>query len=115
MNAYDPQARRARSRPTAVSPVDGLLGDDEPLDASDPDVPPVVDEVVLDASDPPVGRVVENGMGVSRPDGEVRPFEAPPIELTDEHADRLHRFAVLAAVVAVLLVLLARRKRRRSR
>jgi len=50
-----------------------------------------------------------------RPDGEVRPFEAPPIELADEHIDRLHRFGVLAAVAAVLLVLVALRKRRRSR
>ena len=45
----------------------------------------------------------------------MRPFEAPPIELADEHIDRLHRFGVLAAVAAVLLVLVALRKRRRSR
>ena len=50
-----------------------------------------------------------------RPDGEVRPFEAPPIELAAEHIDRLHRFGVLAALAAVLLVLVALRKRRRSR
>ncbi|MBC8365641.1 MAG: hypothetical protein H8E59_11635 [Actinobacteria bacterium] len=103
MNAYDPQARRARSRPAAVSPVDSLLGDDEVLDGA------------LEASDPPVESAVGDGTVAGMPDGEVRPFEAPPIELTDEHADRLHRFGVLAAVAAVLLVLLARRKRRRSR
>ena len=32
MNAYDPQARRARSRPAAVSPIDTLLGDPEAID-----------------------------------------------------------------------------------
>ena len=109
MNAYDPQARRARSRPAAVSPIDTLLGDVEAIDESDSAAPPVGDVVADD-------QVVEAPeTAPDRPDGEVRPFEAPPIELTDENADRLHRFGVLVAVAAILMVLLALRKRRRSR
>lgn len=112
MNAYDPQARRARSRPAAVSPIDTLLGDVEAIDESDSAAPPVGD-VVAGVADDEVAEAPEATAG--RPDGEVRPFEAPPIELADEHIDRLHRFGVLAAVAAVLLVLVALRKRRRSR
>ena len=112
MNAYDPQARRARSRPAAVSPIDTLRGDVEASDESDSAAPPVGD-VVAGVADDEVAEAPEATPG--RPDGEVRPFEAPPIELADEHIDRLHRFGVLAAVAAVLLVLVALRKRRRSR
>ena len=109
MNAYDPQARRARSRPAAVSPIDTLLGDPEAIDESDSVASPVGGGVAGDE----VAEAPEAAAG--RPDGEVRPFEAPPIELADEHIDRLHRFGVLAAVAAVLLVLVVLRKRRRSR
>ncbi len=112
MNAYDPQARRARSRPAAVSPIDTLLGDVEAIDESDSAAPPVGD-VVAGVADDEVAEAPETVP--DRPDGEVRPFEVPPIELTDEHADRLHRFGVLVAVAAILMVLLALRKRRRSR
>ena len=41
MNAYDPQARRARSRPAVVRPIDTLLGDPEAIDESDSVASPV--------------------------------------------------------------------------
>ena len=75
MNAYDPQARRARSRPAAVSPIDTLLGDPEAIDESDSVASPVGGGVAGDE----VAEAPEAAAG--RPDGEVRPFEAPPIEL----------------------------------
>ena len=130
MTTYDPQARRARTRPTATSPIDSLLGD--AVDESDED--PVVDDGPVDliADDPvdgeiPVDEVDEAAVGEpdtggadaaaepERPDGEVRPFETPPVERTDEHADRLHRLGLLATVAAALFVLVAFRRRRRRR
>ena len=88
MTAYDPQARRARPSPSDESPVDGLL---ESLPASD-DV------------------AHENGMATG-PE-ELRPFEAPQVEMTDERADLLHRLGVLGAVVALVMALLLWRRRR---
>ena len=116
MNTYDPQARRTRSRPTEASPIDTLLGDAGAVDGPDTKAEPPVEEVVDPVTDDVTDAETVEGEEVvsDRPDGEVRPFEAPPIELTDEHADRLHRFGVLAAVAAVLLVLVALRRRRRS-
>jgi len=42
------------------------------------------------------------------------PFETPPVEMTDERADLLHRLGVMAAVAALVLVLAALRRRRRD-
>jgi len=41
------------------------------------------------------------------------PFETPPVEMTDENADRLRRLAVLGAVIAFVVMLSARRRRSR--
>ena len=105
--AYDPQARRARPRPTADSPVDSLLeaipvvGDGPvPSEASAEVGPEVAAETV---GDPPPADSVDDGL---------RPFEAPSVEMTDERADLLHRFGVLGAVALVALVALWRRRRR---
>ena len=43
----------------------------------------------------------------------MRPFETPPVEMTDERADLLHRFGVLGAVALVALMLVLWRRRRR--
>lgn len=117
MNAYDPQARRVRSRPAAVSPIDSLLGDVEEVDVPDQETESPVDDVRDSMPDDATlaDTVAEEQVVPDRPDGKVRPFETPPIELTDEHADRLHRFGVLAAIAAILVVLVALRKRRRLR
>ena len=112
MNAYDPQARQARSRPAAVSPVDTLLGVVEEGDESAPVALPIEDLSAALAADRAVDTSEE---APGRPDGEVRPFEAPPVEMTDEYADRLHRLGVLATVAAILFLLVALRKRRRTR
>jgi len=105
--AYDPQARRARPRPTADSPVDSLLeaipvvGDGPvPSEASAEVGPEVAAEAV---GDPPPADSADDGL---------RPFEAPSVEMTDERADLLHRFGVLGAVALVALVALWRRRRR---
>ena len=106
--AYDPQAQRARPRPTADSPVDSLLeaipvvGDGPvPSEASAEVGPEVATETVGDL--PPAD---------SADDG-LRPFETPPVEMTDERADLLHRFGVLGAVALVALMLVLWRRRRR--
>ena len=105
--AYDPQARRARPRPTADSPVDSLLeaipvvGDGPvPSEASAEVGPEVAAETV---GGPPPADSADDGL---------RPFEAPSVEMTDERADLLHRFGVLGAVALVALVALWRRRRR---
>ena len=105
--AYDPQARRARPRPTADSPVDSLLeaipvvGDGPvPSEASADGGPEVAAETV---GDPPPADSADDGL---------RPFEAPSVEMTDERADLLHRLGVLGAVALVALVALWRRRRR---
>ena len=66
MATYDPQARRARTRPTATSPIDSLLGDA----VDEPDRDPVVDDGPVDliADDPvdgeiPVDEVDEAAVG----------------------------------------------------
>jgi len=43
---------------------------------------------------------------------ELRPFEAPQVEMTDERADLLHRFGALGAVAALVLALVLWRRRR---
>ncbi len=89
MAGYDPQARRSRPAPPADSPVDGLL------------------DVIPDG--------VETPAPVDEPADEgLLPFETPPVEMTDERADLLHRMGVLAAVAALVLVLVAVRRRRRD-
>ena len=99
--AYDPQARRARPRPTADSPVDSLLEA----------VPVVGDELAPSevsaetVGDPPPADSSDDGL---------RPFETPPVEMTDERADLLHRFGVLGAVALVALVLVLWRRRHRT-
>ncbi len=110
MSGYDPQARRGRAAPPEVSPVDGLLGDEPEAPPESPDGHPAEPEAAVDgaAADPEVG-------DASGADGEVRPFDAPPVEMADERADRLHRLGVLGAVVAAGLLLLAWRRRRGRR
>ncbi len=99
--AYDPQARRARPRPTADSPVDSLLEA----------VPVVGDELapsevfVETVGDPPPTDSADDGL---------RPFETPPVEMTDERADLLHRFGVLGTVALVALILVLWRRRHRT-
>ena len=107
--AYDPQARRARPRPTADSPVDSRLeaspvvGDGPvPSEASAEVGPEVAAETVRD---PPPADSADDGL---------RPFEAPSVEMTDERADLLHRFGVLGAVALVALILALWRRRRRA-
>jgi len=92
MTAYDPQARRARPSPSDESPVDGLL-----------ESVPVVDAVPDDVA-------AENGT-TADPE-ELRPFEAPQVEMTDERADLLHRLGVLGAVAALVMALMLWRRRR---
>ena len=99
--AYDPQARRARPRPTVDSPVDRLLEA----------VPVVGDE--LAPSEVSVETVGDPPPADSSDDG-LRPFETPPVEMTDERADLLHRFGVLGAVALVALILALWRRRRRA-
>ena len=72
--AYDPQARRARPRPTADSPVDSLLeaipvvGDGPvPSETSAEVDPEIAAETV---GDPPPADSADDGL---------RPFETPPV------------------------------------
>jgi len=55
--------------------------------------------------DPPLADSADDGL---------RPFETPPVEMTDERADLLHRFGVLGAVALVALILILWRRRRRA-
>ncbi len=103
MAGYDPQSRRPRPSLPTDSPVDGLLDVEEPADEPVP-VPEV----------PAPGEPIGDPVGDSG-DGEgLRPFEAPPIEMTDERADLLHRLGALAAVAALVAVLVLWRRRRRD-
>ena len=40
----------------------------------------------------------------------AKPFDTPPVEMTDERVDRLYRIGVFAAVVAIVLLLIRRKK-----
>ncbi len=119
MAAYDPQARRARPSVADDSPVDDLLGhiplatSENRADESYAPEPPVVVTVPdsLLESEGGEGLVPE---GVPSGPDPVRSFDTPPVEMTDENADRLQRMAVLGAVVAFLVVLSAWRRHRRS-
>ncbi|MDP6868936.1 MAG: hypothetical protein QF844_10610 [Acidimicrobiales bacterium] len=110
MAGYDPQARRPRPTPPSVSPVDGMLDKlgEEIIEDDEPSVPseaPVIDLPLDGLTDDATLEI----------DGErLLPFETPPVEMTDESADLLHRFGVLAAVAALVLVLVAFRRRRRD-
>ncbi|MDG2160879.1 MAG: hypothetical protein P8K65_05745 [Acidimicrobiales bacterium] len=101
MTAYDPQARRARPSPSDESPVDGLL---EPV--------PVVDAVPDDVSD--VSDVCDEApaTALETESEELKPFETPQVEMTDERADLLHRLGALGAVVALVVALMLWRRRR---
>jgi len=103
MNGYDPQTRRGGFWPTEVSPVDGLLG------AASPTLPEV------DGDEADILQESEAEASSSQPDGTVRPFETPPVEMTDENADRLRRLGLLVAMVSLVAVIMARRRRRRQR
>ena len=96
MAGYDPQARPAL--PTD-SPVDGLLDDIE-----DP-------EITAETPDDPVFEPVVDSGEIEGAEG-LLPFETPPVEMTDERADLLHRVGVLAAVAALVVVIVAVRRRR---
>jgi len=119
MAAYDPQARRVRPSVADDSPVDDLLGhiplatSENRADESYAPEPPVVVTVPdsLLESEGGEGLVPE---GVPSGPDPVRSFDTPPVEMTDENADRLQRMAVLGAVVAFLVVLAALRRHRRS-
>lgn len=106
MTGYDPQSGRARPKTSAESPVDGLLGgplveaEDEAVDG------PSADEV-------PVEEQSDGEAGLPEGSDAARPFEVPPVEMTDERADRLQRLKVLVAVTALAVLLLAWRRRRR--
>ncbi len=95
MTAYDPQSRRARPSPSDESPVDGLL---EPV--------PVVDAVPDDVSDEAPATALETESE------DLKPFETPQVEMTDERADLLHRLGALGAVVALVVALMLWRRRR---
>ena len=118
MVGYDPQARRSRPTPPVDSPVDGLLDmlpDEAEIEASVDGTgeAPVVDLLAESNSgaveERMAGETVDRGT-----DEELLPFETPPVEMTDERADLLHRIWVLAAVAALVLVLVAVRRRRRN-
>jgi len=126
MAGYDPQARRTRPSVIGDSPVDDLLGHlplapvGQAADGSDRRDPPVARAVpdALPAGEGPAVEVPTTGDG---PAGQGtppelisdRPFDTPPVEMTDENADRLQRLAVLGAVVTFVVMLSARRRRRR--
>ncbi len=105
--AYDPQARRARPRPTADSPVDSLL-EAIPVVGDGP----IPSEVSAEAGPEVAAETVGDPTPADSADDGLRPFEAPSVEMTDERADLLHRFGVLGAVALVALVALWRRRRR---
>ena len=96
-----PRARRAGPRPTADSPVDSLLEA----------VPVVGDEL---APSEVSADTVGDPLPADSADDGLRPFETPPVEMTDERADLLHRFGVLGAVALVALVLVLWRRRHRT-
>lgn len=102
MTAYDPQARRARPSPSDESPVDGLL---EPVPVVDA-VPDDVSDDVSDVSDEAPATALETESE------ELKPFETPQVEMTDERADLLHRLGALGAVVALVVALMLWRRRR---
>ena len=95
MAGYDPQSGRARPRTSAERPVDGLLGG------------PLVEAEV------PVEEQSDGETGLPVGSNAARPFAVPPVEMTDERADRLQRLKVLGAVTALAVLLLAWRRRRR--
>jgi len=99
MAGYDPQARRARPALPTDSPVDGLL--------DDIDGPEVASEILHGSKIEPVvdSEEMEDDEG-------LLPFETPPVEMTDERADLVHRVGVLAAVAALVVVIVAVRRRR---
>ena len=107
--AYDPQARRARPRPTADSPVDSLL---EAIPVVGDGLVP--SEVSVEAGFEVAAEAVEDPPQADSADDGLRPFETPPVEMTDERADLLHRFGVLGAVALVALILILWRRRRRA-
>ena len=74
---------------------------------------PVPSEISVE-TDPEVAvEVVEDPPPADSADDGLRPFETPPVEMTDERADLLHRFGVLGAVALVALMLVLWRRRRR--
>jgi len=118
MAGYDPQARRSRPTPPVDSPVDGLLDVLPDGAQTSPSVDRTDEALVVDLLVESNSGVVEErvaGETVDRGTDEgLLPFETPPVEMTDERADLLHRVWVLAAVAALVLVLVAVRRRRRN-
>jgi len=109
MAGYDPQARRPRPTPPAASPVDGLLDQvDEGIEDGELLVPSEAPVIDLPLDGPTDDATLEPASD------RLLPFETPPVEMTDERADLLHRFGALAAVAALVLVLAALRRRRRD-
>lgn len=107
MADYDPQARRSRPLPAEQSPVDDLLGGVDPSK---------IDKVVSDripASEPMDGGFSpEQDLSGADEDQDL-PFDTPPVQVTDERADLIHRFGLLAAVAGLIMVLALWRRRRR--
>ena len=95
MSNYDPQSRRKRNGPPDISPVDTLLEGSSPENESS------------------VVHAEEASSHVQGQDSEsiAKPFDTPPVEMTDERVDRLYRIGVFAAVVAIVLLLVRRKKK----
>ena len=111
MAGYDPQSRRPRPSLSADSPVDGLLDAEVVAPETVPIDEPVPGQPVDGQADELVTRDRD---GADVGEEGLRPFEAPPIEMTDERADLLHRLGALAAVAALIAVLVLWRRRRRE-
>ncbi|MBC8194397.1 MAG: hypothetical protein ISR43_00085 [Acidimicrobiia bacterium] len=108
MAGYDPQSGRTRPAVDGDSPVDDLLGHLPVEPAGAP--APVESELPLVAAESVASSVADM---VDHSDAPAdRPFDTPPVEMTDENADRLQRLAVLGAVIAFVVLLTAWRRRR---
>ena len=98
MAGYDPQAERKRPLVSSQSPVDDLLGhlngSNDGMVGSGSSVTGIEDTIFED-------RV-------------SHPFETPPIEMTDERADLIHRLLVLGLVAALVAGLAILRRKRSS-
>tara|TARA_B100000686_G_C16767850_1_gene963032 strand:+ start:297 stop:596 length:300 start_codon:yes stop_codon:yes gene_type:complete len=98
MTGYDPQAERKRPRVSSQSPVDDLLGhingSEDGMGGSGASVDGIEDAIFEDQV--------------------YHPFETPPIEMTDERADLIHRLLVLGLVAALVAGLAVLRRKRSS-
>lgn len=105
MADYNPQARRSRPSPSEESPVDDLLG---VIGSSQPNI--TSNNPLPEASSGEFSLGGEDHLADD--EDQVRPFDAPPVEVADERTDLVNRFGVLAALVGLVAVLTLRRRRR---